>query len=1316
MYKREEVYNATLKYFNGDTLATDVWINKYSLKDTIDGELNDNTIYFELTPEDMHRRLAKELHRIENKYLNPLSEKIIFDLIKNFKYIIPQGSPMSGIGNDNQTVSLSNCFVIGNDADSYGGIFLTDQEQAQLMKRRGGVGHDLSHIRPKGIRVKNSALTSTGVVPFMERYSNTTNEVAQDGRRGALMLTISVEHPDAEKFIDAKMKEGKITGANISIKINDKFMKAVNSGGEYVQNFPIESKNPTFSKKIDAKKLWDKIIHNAHKSAEPGILFWDTVIKESVSDCYEDQGFRTISTNPCLVGDTLISVSDGRNFVSIKQLAKEGKDIPVYTIDNNDKLTIRTMRNPRITGYNQQIYKVNIEGDHSVRVTGNHEFKLKNGKYVQVKDLKNGDSLHIMTKSIAAFHDVIKKSNSKSQDYCWLSNTGKKGLILEHRIIAECDRKILKNEVVHHKDYNGLNNNLDNLQIMTKEEHDILHSVNMLGDNNPYHRMSNKWKFNFASHPEKKNPKYINITNDEIIEHAKLLTKKLNRRFSKKDWIKYAEENKLIRYFSDYREKTLGNIISLSKMIAIELGYDDIDTDPRLVKTFKKALENGYNAEIVDNEVIIDKICEICGNKFKINYFKREISFCSNNCALDYINNNEEISKKRRLSINNTYHKKSVKTKEKQIKIFSDLKFEFGREPKLKEWENKCKDLNISYRLKTKYGFDNFKEIKESADFYNHKVVSVELDGIENVYNGTVDEFHNFYIGGFEETNRYNKVKYLSINNLQCGELPLNGGDSCRLLAINLYSYVINPFTSGSYFDYDLFIKHIQYAQRFMDDIVDLEIEKIDKILAKVKTDPEPDHIKSVEINLWTKIKEMSIKGRRTGLGITAEGDMIAALGLRYGTKKATKFSTKIHKMIAINAYKSSSIMAKERGSFPIYEYEKEINNPFIGRLKEDDIDLDNMLKEGRRNISLLTVAPTGSLSILTQTTSGIEPVYLVSYKRRRKINPNDKEAKSDYIDDQGVHWEEYNVFHHKFEVWLKINGYNVNDVKMLKSDELKEIVKKSPYYKATSNDIDWIEKVRMQGSIQKYVDHSISVTVNLPKDTTEEIVSKVYNTGWKTKCKGLTVYRDGSRQGVIISNEEKSVEQQLKENNAQRRPKRLECEIIKFTNNKEKWIGFLGIHEDDDEKYPYELFTGFVESFPIPIYVESGTIIRVKENGRTRYDFEYIDREGYKMLMQGLNRAFNREFWNTSKMVSALLRHKIHLPSVINIIDSLDMAVSGEELSFGTWKSGVKRIIKKWIKDSTEVIGEVCPECGSFNIIYSGGCKTCGECGWAKC
>jgi len=858
IYTREEVYNATLNYFDGDELATNVWINKYALKDS-DGNL------YELTPIDMHKRLAKELHRIELKYPNPKSEEEIFNLIKDFKYIIPQGGPMSGIGNNKQIVSLSNCFVIGYNHDSYGSIMKVDEQQVQLMKRRGGVGHDLSHIRPKGSPVKNSALTSTGVVPFMERFSNSTREVGQDGRRGALMLSMDIKHPDSEDFMDAKMEDGKITGANISLKITDDFMDAVTNDTDFIHTYPtssniifdsaIKSEDLIYNKitkgslgyykKIKAKPLFKKLVHNAWKSAEPGILFWDTVINESVSDCYPDEGFKTVSTNPC-------------------------------------------------------------------------------------------------------------------------------------------------------------------------------------------------------------------------------------------------------------------------------------------------------------------------------------------------------------------------------------------------------------------------------------------------------------------------------------GEIPLPPYDSCRLLAINLYSYVKKPFTKDATFDFELFAEHAEWAQRIMDDIVDLEIEKINKILEKIENDPEPDHIKEVERELWINMINMAKNGRRTGIGITAEGDMVAALGLTYGTEESTNFSTEVHKQLAINTYKASAKMAKLRGSFEMWDYEKEINNPFLKRLCDEDSELKELLKGGRRNVSMLTVAPTGSLSILSQTTSGIEPAFLVAYKRRRKINPNDKNTRTDFIDDNGDSWEEYTVVHHKFKTWMDANNYDTSDMNKYSNSDLEKLVKISPYYNATSNDVNWVEKVRMQGKIQKYVDHSISVTVNLPKNATEEIVGDVYKTAWETGCKGITVYRDGSRAGVLVSNNETNVNDIIKKNNAPKRPKRMKCEILRFQNNKEKWIGFTGLLENE----PYEVFTGLIDAISVPNYINDGFIVKNKDKkGNSRYDFEYIDKDGYEQVYKGLSRAFNKEYWNYGKLISGVIRHGMPLPNIINLIDSLDMPDT-----IVSWKSGIKRMLKKHIKNDTEnTDDQKCPMCGN-KLTFTDGCLSCTDtkekegCGWSKC
>jgi ribonucleoside-diphosphate reductase alpha chain len=831
VYSHDEVVDESIRYFNGDELAARVWANKYALKDSF-GNL------YEKSPDDMHRRLAREIRRVELKYKNPLSEELIYSVLKDFKYIVPQGGPMTGIGNDYQIASLSNCFVIGNDgvADSYGGIMKIDQEQVQLMKRRGGVGHDLSHIRPKGTPVLNSALTSTGVVPFMERYSNSTREVAQDGRRGALMLSISIKHPDSGKFIDAKLESGKVTGANVSVKLTDDFMEAVEKKTTFRQQYPVNSDNPKFAKDIDAVNLWTKIIHNAWKSAEPGVLFWDTIIRESVPDCYADLGFATVSTNPC-------------------------------------------------------------------------------------------------------------------------------------------------------------------------------------------------------------------------------------------------------------------------------------------------------------------------------------------------------------------------------------------------------------------------------------------------------------------------------------GEIPLCPYDSCRLLAINLYSYVNNPFTAKAEFDFELYKEHIGLAQRMMDDIIDLELEKIDFILAKIDTDPENEELKRVERNLWTNIRKKSEEGRRTGIGITAEGDMLAALGLRYGTDDATDFSVEVHKTLALEAYKSSTYLAKERGPFSIYSAEREVNNPFIIRMKEaDPVMYNNMVKFGRRNIALLTIAPTGTTSLMTQTTSGIEPIFSTFYKRRRKVNPNDKDVKVTFQDEVGDSWEEFNVFHHKFIDWLKLNEYDSDQVTRMSDEEIETIIAKSPYYKATANDVDWIAKVRMQGAIQKWVDHSISVTINLPADAKEELVSELYLTAWKSGCKGATVYRDGSRNGVLIAGKNEIRPERPK------RPKVLDCDVIRFNINEEKWVAFVGLKESR----PYEIFTGIAdeEIFPIPKSIVKGKIIKIKgDDGKTRYDFQYTDKYGYKKTIEGLSHMFNSEFWNYAKLISGVLRHEMPIADVVNLIQSLRL----DSESINNWKNGVERALKKYIPNGTKAKGK-CGECGSDNLVYEEGCLICKDCGSSKC
>ena len=839
-YSYSEAYEASLAYFNGDELAARVWVSKYALKDS------EHNIY-ELTPADMHHRIAGEIARIEAKYPNPMSHEEVFELLDRFRYVVPQGSPMAGIGNNLQVGSLSNCFVIGLDGhpDSYGGIILIDEEQVQLMKRRGGVGHDLSHIRPKGTPVKNSALTSTGLVPFMERYSNSTREVAQDGRRGALMMTVSIKHPDAEKFIDAKMEAGKVTGANVSVKIDDDFMRAATEGKPYTQQFPVNSDNPETKTEIDATALWNKITHNAWKSAEPGVLFWDTVLRESVPDCYADLGFETVSTNPC-------------------------------------------------------------------------------------------------------------------------------------------------------------------------------------------------------------------------------------------------------------------------------------------------------------------------------------------------------------------------------------------------------------------------------------------------------------------------------------GEIPLCPYDSCRLVAINLYSYVRNPFTPQAEFDFDLFRKHVAKTQRVLDDIIDLEMEKIDAIIAKIETDPETAEVKGAELNLWRKIRTKTLMGRRTGAGTTGEGDMLAAMGLRYGSDEAIEFSVKVHRELMLAYYRASVDMAEERGAFEVYDARREENNPFIGRLREADPELyDKMVRVGRRNIACLTIAPTGTTSIMTQTSSGIEPVFLPVYKRRRKVNPNDVDVHVDFVDETGDSFEEYIVYHHKFLEWMRVNG--IEPKKNMTAEEIDELVAKSPYYKATANDIDWMAKVRMQGAIQKWVDHSISVTINLPADVSEELVNHLYVEAWKAGCKGCTVYRDGSRDNVLAAvtkKEPKHSHYMASPEAIQKRPAELEADVVRFQNNKEKWIAFIGLVDNK----PYEIFTGLADDEDgifCPKSVNHGKIIKtLDENGNKRYDFQFINKRGYKTTIEGLSEKFNPEFWNYAKLISGVLRYGMPIEQVLKLVGGLEL----DSTSINTWKMGVERALKKYMPTGTVAKGQKCPKCGAETLVYQEGCLICTTCGTSKC
>ncbi|MEM8526268.1 MAG: ribonucleotide reductase N-terminal alpha domain-containing protein [Bacteroidota bacterium] len=1316
VYTFQEALKSSIEYFNGDELAANVWVNKYAMKDS------HGNIY-EATPDDMHRRIARELARVEKKYSHSMSEKELYNLLKNFKYIVPQGSPMAGIGNRHQISSLSNCFVIGNSADSYAGIIRLDEEQAQLMKRRGGVGHDLSHIRPKGSPVMNSALSSTGIVPFMERYSNCTREVAQDGRRGALMLTISSRHPDAEDFIDAKMEAGKVTGANISVKIDDDFMNSVMNKTPYKQQFPVGAKKPRVTREIDAEQLWNKVIYNAWKSAEPGVLFWDTVKKEAIPDCYADLGFGTVSTNPCLTAETLVAVADGRHHVTIGELAKAGKDVPVYCLDKAGNVVIKTMRNPRLTGRKKKVFKLTLEDGLTIRATENHKFRLKNGQYKQLKDLKEGDSLMILSKFQAP---IVKEKGKTKNDYWWM-NAGKfQGNKSEHRLIAEFfhNKVIRRGEVVHHKDRNSLNNFPDNLEIMSAEAHNELHSAEMKGAKNPIFKIKADAE-KFAAYSAKmseattgfKNGNAFQVYNEEILAKAIELTDTLGRRFSKKEWIAFADQNNLPKSFSTFRQDQFNSVKELSVLAAEALNLRYIHVDPRLARTWITAKAQGYTAAIEGNKVLVEKTCEKCGKPFWTEYHRREMAYCSFTCVNENLNSDENIRGKRIASVNAAYEEKGVMTKTKQLDVFTKLRYELDRIPKQKEWEMACKKAGVAYRLKTKYGFPSWSALKEKAQFHNHRVASIEFDSYEDVYSGTVDDHHNYFSGGWKTTTKSGKDKYLYINQLNCGEIPLSPYDSCRLLAVNLFSYVEKPFTKKAKFNFKKFGEHIQHAQRIMDDIIDLEIEKIDLILDKINRDPEVEEIRQVERRLWEKIRKACTQGRRTGVGITAEGDMLAAMGLQYGSDEAIDFSVKVHQTLALNAYRSSVNLAKDRGAFPIYDAKREENNPMIQRIKEADPELYyEMTEHGRRNIALLTIAPTGTTSLMTQTSSGIEPVFMVSYKRRRKVNPNDKDVTVNFVDEVGDSWEEYHVFHHKFMDWLKANGYDVDAVTKMEDEELKTLIAQSPYHNATANDVDWVQKVKMQGAIQKWIDHSISVTVNIPEDTSVEMVRKIYETAWEHGCKGCTIYRDGSRSGVLIADtkkEEKAADaaEAFAETFAPKRPKKLESKVVRFRNNDEQWLAVVGLLEEK----PYEIFTGrAIDTFRLPDYVDSGWVIKAEdEDGQRRYDFQFQDKEGYKVTIEGLSRSFQKEYWNYAKLISGILRHGMPLHYVVELIEGLNV----EEEYISTWKNGVARALKQFIPDGTKAVKSTCSNCGAEDsLVYQEGCLTCKSCGYSKC
>lgn len=1199
-----------------------------------------------------------------------------------------------------------NCFVIDSPWDSYSGITYTDSEMVSLMKRRAGVGFDISNLRPLGTFVANAAGTSTGIGGWMERYSRSTREVCQDGRRGALMISISCRHPEIETFITIKEDLQKVTGANVSIRFSDDFMNAVKNDEEFMLRWPVEGPEEQIQikKMVRAKDIWNKFVKSAWTSAEPGALFWDTATRLTPSDCYADYGFKSISTNPCFAGDTLIAVADGRNAVSIKQLAEDGKDVPVYSLDPSTGISsIKMARNPRVTGYGKKLVRITLDNGTHFDVTPDHKCLLRDGTTVLAKDLKAGDSLPRFKKE----QQPVKKGD---KNY-WLVYANSRNFedqrIFEHRLIAQFNQPEKWNEVygnakeggwaktgglvVHHKDYNGLNNSPDNLEIMTFMEHQKFHAEH-----------DNKG--------EKNGRCYVNVTNEMIKKHALELTSALGRRFSNKEWLEYAGSNNLPQTFSEWRRTGFYNSAAeLAQACAIELNIEYSNVDPRLVKTLQSMLSQGYKAEIVDSEVKVQKTCEICRSNFQISHVSRETAFCSIACSAAYVNSDKKIAEKRIANRNSQAKEQANKNKESQARIFSALKFALKREPMLEEWEAECKAEKIPFRIGKvlKHGFKSWNDVKEAGNAYNHKVLSVtELEGDHTVYNLTVDDNHTVNIVTLNEENIVDGV---SVRN--CGEIILSGGDSCRLLLVNSFAFVKNPFTKEAVFDFNEFTRVSRIGQRLMDDLVDLELEAIDKILEKIESDPEPNHIKRSEYETWLRIKNACTNGRRTGLGQTAVGDVLAALGMIYGSDDSIGFTENLYKTFTLASYKESVNLAKERGTFPVFSHGLEKGHEFLEKIWAADAELyQEYLKHGRRNIANTTTPPAGTTSMMAcvddtkrlfGTSSGIEPAYLLFYKRRKKVNPNDKDVKVDFVDDLGDKWQEFFVHHNPFKLWMELNG------------KTEENVSESPYYKATANDIDWVRSVDIQAAAQKWICHSISKTCNLPNSTTQELVSDVYLRAWESGCKGFTIYRDGSRSGVLVSADSKTQKtEKFASTDAPKRPKDLVCDIHHCTVQGEKWTMFVGLLEGK----PYEIMGGLAKYVKIPKRVTRGKL--VKHNGNinpARYDLHYDFEDGpeNETVIQDVGNVFeNPTHAGFTRMVSLSLRHGAPIQYVVEQL----VKGSDKESDLFSVTKAFSRVLKGYIKDGTKTGLKKCPDCGSDRMAYKDGCVQCLDCGSSKC
>jgi len=1277
-FSTEEAMKASKDYFKGDELAASVFINKYALRD-LSGNL------LEKTPYDMHSRLAREFARIEAKYPNPMSEEEIFGLFDRFERVVPQGSPMSAVGNPYKLQSASNCFVINSPYDSYSGIMYTDEQEAQIMKRRGGVGFDISTIRPKGLLTQNAAGTTDGIGVFMERFSNTCREVAQGGRRGALMLSIDCHHPEIRTFINIKRDLTKVTGANISIRWSDEFLAAVENNEKVQLRFPVEKDAVhQIEQWVDAKEIWDEFVDAAWTSAEPGCLFWNTAIAQTPSDIYSEEGFRSLSTNPCFAGETLIAVADGRNAVSIMQLAEEGRDVPVYSVTRGGEVSIKMGRNPRMTGSNKKLVRVMLDDGSHFDVTQDHKCMLLDGSQLEAKDLKKGMSLPRLTKALTK----ISSSQKEYRSVVCNIHDSKGSRKLEHTLVAKFYHKdeydALYNGaakdswanggvVVHHKDYNGLNNSPDNLQVMTWQAHQQFHAEHDTAG--------------------EKNGRYSGFTDDQVKEHVMSLTQDKGRRISTLEWQEYASTLGLPQTFSGFRK--WNSVLDLARECAKDLGFDEV-SDPRLHRTLRTLTEQGYIAAIVDNEIHVEKTCELCNACFWISHGHREAAFCGTECSLKYVNSNALFAQKKSAAVNKAYELRSRTLKTDQAKTYSLLKFDLGRTPKLKEWEQKCKEEKIPFRLNTKYGFKDFQELKESGENYNHKVLSVvHLDGDHVVFNITVDDNHTVGIitKPADDGSRTDSGVFL----FNCGEIILSAKDSCRLITMNSSTYVIDAFGMRPYFDFELFMSDVKKAQRLMDDLVDLEIELVDKILAKIVSDPEPAHVKQIELDLWTGIRKAALDGRRTGLGVTAIGDTVAAMNIQYGSAASIELVENVYKALALGAYESSVNMAKERGAFPVFNHEKEKGHRFLEQIWAAAPSVyEEYKKYGRRNIALTTTAPTGSVSTMTQTSSGIEPVFMTHYKRRKKINPNDKDAQVDFVDTLGDRWQEFIIYHHMVKKWMDVTG---------KSD-----ISQSPYHQATANEINWEAAVDLQAAAQKWICHAISKTTNLPSSATREDIDKVYRRGWKTGCKGITVYRDGCRSGVLVSADEGKAKNtdidadgrptKVQPTHAPRRPDSLPCDIHHVTVKGVKWVILTGLMHGS----PYEIFAGAAENLVLPSKLKTGTLNKVK-NGT--YSLHLPSDDG-ELIVKNIVETFdNPESAWATRMISMSLRHGVDVEFIVTQLN--------KDGNITDINKVLSRVLKKYINEEAPTSAK-CKDCGSKDVMYAEGCLTCKNCGGSKC